>query len=64
MRSLRPLHGSVGRMSRHGRPVERAWTEDGMICSVGAYIAYRIGTYATRACRMSETRLRVLKSVL
>ena len=34
-------------MSRHGRPVERAWTEDGMICSVGAYIAYRIGTYRT-----------------
>ena len=26
-------------------PVKRGGREDGMICSVGAYIAYRIGTY-------------------
>ena len=26
-------------------PVKRGGHEDGMICSVGAYIAYRIGTY-------------------
>lgn len=30
------LQGSVGCLCWHGRPIERGWTEDGVICSVAA----------------------------
>ena len=41
----RSRQGSIELVWRRCDPVKRSGHKDGMICSVGAHIAYRIGTY-------------------
>ena len=46
----RARQGPTGFACRRCDPVKRGGREDGSFCSVGAYIAYRIGTNGTYTC--------------